>query len=167
MTELNNLAISSSQFVIFAQEPYLKNGVISGLDDRKFNVISYLGQDKIRACILTSKNCETLPLRQFCNGDLAVSSLKIKINGRPRKVIIASNYMPSESDILPPSREVENLTEYCKNEKIQFLMGCDANAHNIVWGSTDTSPKGDSLLEFILSSSLTILNRGNLIHCKG
>lgn len=40
-------------------------------------------------------------------------------------------------------------------------MGCDANAHHIVWGSTNCNPQGDSLLDFILTSNLLTANRGN------
>lgn len=42
-----------------------------------------------------------------------------------------------------------------------FLIGCDANAHHTVWGSTDINVRGESLLEFILKEQIHIANRGN------
>lgn len=40
-------------------------------------------------------------------------------------------------------------------------MGCDANSHHIVWGSSDTNVRGKSLLDFIVSNDLYVLNKGN------
>ena len=40
-------------------------------------------------------------------------------------------------------------------------MGGDVNAHHTVWGSTDTNSRGEKLLEFIASTSMDIMNRGN------
>jgi hypothetical protein len=38
-------------------------------------------------------------------------------------------------------------------------MGCDAN--HTFWGSTGSNPRGESLMEFVVSSKLNILNHGN------
>ena len=39
-------------------------------------------------------------------------------------------------------------------------MGCDANAHSSVWGSTNTNERGESLLNYINNTKLIIGNRG-------
>jgi hypothetical protein len=45
---------------------------------------------------------------------------------------------------------------------MQLIMGCDANAHHILWGSTGTNPRGECLMEYnMVSSNLNILNHGN------
>jgi Endonuclease-reverse transcriptase len=44
---------------------------------------------------------------------------------------------------------------------MQIVIGCDANSHHVAWGSTDTNSRGAALLEYIASSNLEILNRGN------
>ena len=69
--------------------------------------------------------------------------------------------MPSEMDILPPSTELMALINYCKSINTSMLLGCDANSHHTIWGSANCNAKGDALLDYILSSNLTILNRGN------
>jgi hypothetical protein len=46
-------------------------------------------------------------------------------------------------------------------ENLQLIAGCDANAHHIVWGSTGINPRGSSLLEYLVSANLNILNKGN------
>ena len=60
-----------------------------------------------------------------------------------------------------PSRELEELVRYCENEDLYLIVGCDFNAHHTVWGSTNCNGRGESLLQFLNSSNLEILNRGN------
>jgi hypothetical protein len=38
---------------------------------------------------------------------------------------------------------------------------CDSNAHHTAWGSTNSNCRGEALIEFLNSSNLEILNRGN------
>jgi hypothetical protein len=44
---------------------------------------------------------------------------------------------------------------------LQLISGCDANAHHIIWGSTDINPQGECLMEYLVSKYLNILNKGN------
>jgi hypothetical protein len=44
--------------------------------------------------------------------------------------------------------------------KKQLFIGCDANAHHLLWGSTATNPREESSVEFLLSSNLNIFNHG-------
>jgi hypothetical protein len=56
-----------------------------------------------------------------------------------------------------------------KAGKSNSLSG-DANAHHILWESTGTNPRGESLMEFLASSNLDILNHGNeptFVVCHG
>jgi hypothetical protein len=53
------------------------------------------------------------------------------------------------------------IIDYCQNRKKQLIIGCDANAHHVLWGSTGTNLWGVSLVEFLASSNLNILNHGN------
>lgn len=149
--EINNLTIKSQQFIILVQEPYIYNNQIKILNKHKFNIFSYIGPNKIRTCILTSKNCEVFTLRHLCTGDLTVVSLKIALQGCVRTMIIASCYLPSEENILPPSQELINLSDYCKSKNLPLIVGCDANSHHSAWGSSNCNIKGDSLLRVHLS----------------
>jgi hypothetical protein len=54
----------------------------------------------------------------------------------------ASAYLPYDSDEPPPTKEVRDITEHCQSRKKQLIVGCDANAHRILWGSTGTNPRG-------------------------
>jgi hypothetical protein len=37
------------------------------------------------------------------------------------------------------------ITDHCQSRKKQLIVGCDANAHHILWGSTGTNPRVESL----------------------
>jgi hypothetical protein len=76
-------------------------------------------------------------------------------------VEFASAYFPYDSDEPPPTKEMRHITEHCQSRKKQLIVGRDANAHHILWGSTTTNPRGERLMEFLVSSNLNILNRSN------
>ncbi|PNF33518.1 hypothetical protein B7P43_G17647 [Cryptotermes secundus] len=62
--------------------------------------------------------------------------------------------------VTPPTKEMRDIIDYCFSRKNQLIIGCDANEHHILWGSTGTNPRGESLMEFLVSSNLNILNHG-------
>lgn len=159
--EVNNMTLDSNNFIIFIQEPYIKKNAVSNFDPRRFNIISHIGLEKVRTCILASKNCDILPLRQFCKGDVTAALLKFKINGNEQTIIVASTYMPYDRNLLPPNQEFTDLVNYSKIRNLPLLTGCDANSHHLVWGSTNCNPQGEALLSFILTSNLETLNVGN------
>lgn len=45
---------------------------------------------------------------------------------------------------------------------MQLIIGCYANAHHILWGSTDTNPRKESFTEYLVTSNLNTRNQGNL-----
>ena len=50
---------------------------------------------------------------------------------------------------------------YCENENLYLVVGCHCNAHHSVCGSTNCKSTGEALVEFLNSSNLEILNKGN------
>jgi hypothetical protein len=78
-----------------------------------------------------------------------------------KELIVASAYLPYDSDKPPTNKEVRDIIQHCQSRKKQLMVGCDANAHLILLGSTGTNPRGDGLMELLVSSNLNILNRGN------
>jgi len=51
--------------------------------------------------------------------------------------------------------------QYCEDENLYLIVGCNSNAHHTAWGSTNCNGRGEALIEFLNSSNLEILNRGN------
>lgn len=76
-------------------------------------------------------------------------------------LLIASVYMPGTS-IEPRTDKLAGAIAFAEAENIPIILGCDANAHHNVWGSTDINPRGTKLLQFIAGSDLGILNKGRV-----
>jgi len=82
-------------------------------------------------------------------------------------VSLSQTTPPGIPDDLPgvtlalPSMEFLLGGPYCENENLRLIVGCDSNAHNTGWGSTNCNGRGESLHEFLNSMNLEILNRGN------
>jgi hypothetical protein len=56
---------------------------------------------------------------------------------------------------------MRDITDYCHSRKKQLITECHAKAHHTLWGSTSSNQRGDSLMEFLVSSNLNTLNHGN------
>ncbi len=50
--------------------------------------------------------------------------------------------------------------EYFRRNNLPLVLGCNANALHTEWGSTDCNTRAESLLEFIVSTNLSIENVG-------
>jgi hypothetical protein len=81
--------------------------------------------------------------------------------GAERRLVVCSAYLPYNSQDPPSSKELEELVQYCENENLYLVVGCNSNAHHSVWGSTNCNSRGEALVEFLNSSNLEILNGGN------
>jgi hypothetical protein len=98
-------------------------------------------------------------LLDFSCRDLTVIKVKYHVAGADKDLVLASAYLPYDSPNPPPSEELERLERFCGHLNLQIIIGADANAHHIVWGSSNTKSRGESLLEFIISRKLEVLNR--------
>ncbi|XP_043474038.1 uncharacterized protein LOC122506107 [Leptopilina heterotoma] len=76
-------------------------------------------------------------------------------------VVVASAYFPGSGDDPAPPTEVEKLVDYCQRQSLPLIIGCDTNAHHVVWANTDVNDRGRRLLEFLIDTDLEILNQGN------
>ncbi|KAL0868096.1 hypothetical protein ABMA27_008734 [Loxostege sticticalis] len=80
--------------------------------------------------------------------------------GGGQGIIIASAYLPYE-ETDPVSGQLQDLISYSSQVNMELIIGCDANAHNTAWGSTGNNVRGDKLLDYLVSSTMHIVNRGN------
>ena len=55
---------------------------------------------------------------------------------------------------------MEELVAHCRNQNWELIMGCDANAHHVTWGSEDNNARGKSLYDYITGNNLSVSNRG-------
>ena len=49
----------------------------------------------------------------------------------------------------------------CRDEGTNLIIGCDANAHHISWGSTNTNKRAESLFNCIMANGSDIMNKSN------
>ena len=147
--------------IALIQEPWVLNNAVQGLTSiPNYKCFYFRSNNRPRAAIVVSNNiiAETLP--QFTDRDLvafAFSQYQQHNNSRP--VIVASAYLPIDKDI--PSPKLSALVSYCNQNRLSLILGCDSNAHNTVWGSSDTNNRGISLCDFLLSNDLEFANTGS------
>lgn len=139
------------------QEPYCFKGKVRGLGNAG-TVHSINSGKTVRACVYTVKGLNALLLRQFSTSDLVAVQIRYKKGGEYHTLVVCSVYLPYEGQV--PTRELALVVEHCKNNNTDLLLGCDANAHHVSWGSSDCNTRGNKLLEFIVGSDLCVLNRG-------
>ena len=69
--------------------------------------------------------------------------------------------MPYDSSKPPPAAIRRRLGSHCASKGRGLIPGTDTNSHNTVWGSVlYTNSRGDSLLYYIMSTNLTVCNKG-------
>lgn len=50
---------------------------------------------------------------------------------------------------------------FCNRQNLNFIIGCDANAHHTSWGSSDINPRGEALFDYLISHETCVVNEGN------
>ncbi|KAL7725291.1 hypothetical protein ACLKA6_000708 [Drosophila palustris] len=126
--------------IAFLQEPWILSGKINGLNTRIGNLIYAYEQQRPRAALLLNKKIIFVPLSQFITEDLVAVWAKVPTASGEQEAVLATAYFPVDSSDAPP-REVRALVEYCQDKRIRWIIGCDANAHHTVWGSTDVNKR--------------------------
>lgn len=147
--------------VALVQEPWVSKGKIMGLGGIGGELIYNRTSEHPRTCIIVKKGLEILPLTNFCSRDLTAVKLRTGKGNKKRELTLGSAYLPYDDPDLPPTRDVRELVGSCRENGLQLIIGMDANAHNKTWGSTNNNERGESLLQFILTNNLDILNVGN------
>ncbi|XP_072401064.1 uncharacterized protein [Diabrotica undecimpunctata] len=103
-------------------------------------------------------DCTLIPV--LCTDDIVTAVLTITTEVGEKKLVVCSAYFPGDEALCPPSI-ISDIVAYCLGKGLQLIIGCDANAHHTVWGSTNINARGESILNFILSEGLVISNIGN------
>lgn len=156
------LTAGKSDFALIL-EPYIIGNKIVGLNNDAGTIFVAPKANKPRSCIFVNKKYDAILVPKLSNRDLTVVYVDRNLKGANHPIMVAAAYLPYEH---PERTEhcttaVKQLIDHCRLEKIDLIIGFDANAHHIVWGSTDTNQRGESLLEYLSTTDLRILNRGN------
>ncbi|XP_072398155.1 uncharacterized protein [Diabrotica undecimpunctata] len=141
------------------QEPWLHGGKIAGLKPQQGKLLYDAKGETPRACIVYGNevNCTLIP--DLCSGDFVTGILTASTEEGSKRWLVCSAYFAGEKVFRPGI--VEDVITYSRRENLHLILGCDANAHHLAWGSTNINSRGESLLQFILSMGLEIANIGN------
>jgi len=85
----------------------------------------------------------------FSCRDLVAVLIKYNEEGAERRLVVCSAYLPYHSEDPPPSKELEELVQYCENENIYLVVGCNSSAHHSVWGSTNCNSSREAMVELL------------------
>lgn len=149
--------------VVLIQEPWIHKTTIKGFDEKKFDLFySSKSNEKPRTCIVTSKELKATLLPQFSSGGVTTIHINILNGNTNEELLLCSLYMPYEEKINIPCKMASDVINYSSDSGIPIIIGADCNAHHILWGSSDTNMRGEKLVEFLASTELVILNKGNI-----
>lgn len=146
--------------IALVQEPWVVNGRITGLGDSKGWIISDPLDEKPRTCVIIRNNVKFTPLTNFCSRDLVVIKTTINVGGGEREILLGSAYLPYDQNP-PPTGELKKVVTFAQNKRWEILLGCDANAHHIIWGSSNINTRGELLLQYLIANNIGICNEGN------
>ena len=135
--------------------------LVLGLSSRNTKVVWDTSQSSPRACIVVRKDINYFCLSEYMTRDLVPIQMTMETSGVNREVVIASAYFAGDGSHVPPA-EVRGLVKHCTRRNIPLIVGCDANAHNEMWGSSDTNERGEYLLEYLLKENLEVFNVGDV-----
>jgi ribonuclease HI len=147
--------------IYLIQEPWVANNKIMGFNCSKMNLFYSNSNSNLapRTCVVASKGLKLTLLPQFSSRDTTTVIIN-GANSRQSDVILSSFYLANPSDEDLPGEMFRALNTYSKVKNIPIIMGGDANAHHIIWGSTDTNHRGEILLEYLATTDLILKNRG-------
>ena len=146
--------------VALIQEPWVHDTRILGLANTNSKLVYCNQQSNPRTAILLNRNIKFVPITEFIQRDLVAIAVEVPTTNGTQEVVVASAYFPGDEDDIPPS-EVAALVRYCRSINKPLIVGCDANAHHTVWGSSDVNTRGEYLLEYLTSNNVNVCNVGN------
>jgi len=149
------------KLIVLIQEPWINKNKIQGFNSQICNIFSLPKGKKTRSCIVATKNISVSLLPQFCDGDTTSVLLNTGSDGMNEDIILCSAYLPFDGIDSTPGRIISELTAFSTDSGDPLVLGCDSNAHHILWGISDINLRGYELAEFLATTDLEILNRGN------
>ncbi|XP_046145803.1 uncharacterized protein LOC123989170 [Osmia bicornis bicornis] len=158
---LHHRLVTRQTDIALIQEPWISKERVGGLDMRCGSLYYDATSTRPRACIFVKKEITALKLNEYCTADISAVKVKLNLGGNTSELVICSAYLPYDSEDPPSTRELRALIGHCANNGLHLVIGCDANSHHTVWGSTNTNGRGTALLEYLATAGLEILNKGS------
>jgi splicing factor 45 len=135
--------------IALIQEPWVYGNQIRGLHNIRGTLFSAGPGIAPRTSIFVRNTVHAFPLSELCSRAATMVRVTYRRGGSKRELIVTSAYLPYDSNEPPPSKRLRKVVDYCSRNKLQLIIGCDANAHHIIWGSTDINPRGECLMGYL------------------
>ncbi len=146
------LEVTNSTFdIAIVQEPSVTRGKLNHIKPNQRGFC----KGKARAAIIVNNKIDFWPVESYSTPDLAVVALE----ARQGPMFVCSVYLDILRD--PVMEELERLVDFCEARRIALIIGADANAHSVLWGSNDTNSRGTKIEEWILTKGLYVHNIGS------
>jgi len=157
---LSHLISKLQTGLALVQEPLVYRNRVRGLNIRGGHLYYDSTCETPRTCIVVTGAVQAKMLVQLMSRDVTAVKITISVGGVNRDVVMGSVYLPYNTQEPPPSKELVNLVQFCATQKLQLIVGCDANSHHTCWGSSDTNSRGNASLDYLVTTELDILNAG-------
>lgn len=151
--------------VALVQEPYFRKGVFyqANTVNPGFSAFNKSGMTNARmmprACILVNNAIQASLILELTTRDVCVVKVTLTHQNIDKTYVYCSAYLPYEES--SPTEDFKRAVTYCESNGLPLVVGSDANAHHIIWGSSDINQRGIHLMEYLSSTNLHILNIGN------
>lgn len=148
--------------IVLIQEPYIDvhKYKVKGFNTQHCNVLYQNKGTKPRTCIVATKDVPITLLPQYCDGD-TTTVICTSTDGTGDEFILSSSYMPGDTNERRPGSIISELADFCLTNKKSLVIGSDTNSHHTLWGSSNINKYGEELVEFLATTNLEVLNRGN------
>jgi hypothetical protein len=141
---LNKIFTCTKTQIVLIQEPYVYGGHIRRLSTREGRIVYCKDNETSRAAVLVKSLIHYSPIPRFTSCDLVAIEADIPTARGVQAVVLASAYFPGDVDHTSPEA-VQQLVQHCTTRRKNFIIGCDANTHHTVWGSSDNNKRGECL----------------------
>ena len=138
--------------VALIQEPWLSGVKIRGLRCKGGSIISS-NCDNPRTCVYVKNRNNSMANLRLCSRDATNMEVSAVVGGCRWTIRFSSVYLPYE-DPDPHSAKMKDIVQHSAQEKKEIIIRIDANAHHTLWGSTDLKPRGESLMEYMVSTEI-------------
>jgi hypothetical protein len=149
------LSNCKNNYIVLGQEPYTYAREWCGIPKtiRKHTPTAV----NFRTGILHSPDLYIYNVPEFTSRDITTCIWKTKNPTRP-EIYLLSVYWDGTVDA--PPIEFRQALDFFQNNRKEFIIGIDTNAHSQLWGYRHSDRRGEIFEDIILAYNLSVLNQG-------
>jgi len=152
---------ANTQSICMVQEPWHWKGVVSGLKGPNHTLFqSQVSSDVApRAALCCSNELKPVFLPHLSDKDIVCVQIQLTLaSNKAMSVVVVSAYLPGDEPV--PEEHFRKISDFCLRTKSELLLGSDANSHSVIFGSSDTNVRGETLVQLVAQLDWHFLNQG-------